>query len=63
MFDKNKGFFCLNRDLNKTKIECMKENKGQRHPNVSDHVIKKLKKYYEPYSKELFQMIGEKDFW
>jgi hypothetical protein len=62
-YDNNKGFFCLNKDLNNTKIECMKENKGQPHPPVSDDVIEKLKEYYEPYNQELFDMLGVERFW
>ena len=63
VFDKKKGFFCFKEDLKSIEIECMKGNKGRPHPILSDDVIQKLEKYYEPYNKEFFDMIGGKRFW
>ena len=63
IFDKNKGFFCINTDLNTEKVNCMGSGKGREHPIVSSKVIEKLKMYYEPYDTEFFNLINQKPFW
>jgi hypothetical protein len=63
IYDQKKGFFCLNRDPSKKKVECMKSTKGRKHPEVFQKSIDKLKKFYKPYSQELFKLINEEPFW
>lgn len=62
-FDEKKGFFCINKNLDTKQAECLKDNKGRMHPFISEETIDKLRKYYEPYNKKLFDLIGVKPFW
>ena len=41
----------------------MKENKGRDHPFISKNVLVKLRNYFAPYDRELFEFIREKPFW
>jgi hypothetical protein len=63
IYDKNKGFFCMNKKQEKNKTECMGLDKGRKHPNISVSVLRKLNEFYKPYSKELFELIKRKPFW
>ena len=63
IFDDEKGFYCMNRNLNSTQAKCMKSTKGRTHPNIMPNILQQLRRYYEPYDKELFNFINEKPFW
>ena len=63
IYDKKKGFFCMNKNKEKNKTECMGADKGRKHPNISESVLQKLNTFYKPYSKELFKFIKHKPFW
>ena len=63
IFDEQKRFYCMNKDFNSKKIECMKETKGRNHPNITKSILEKLRGYYQPYNKEFFNIINEKPFW
>ena len=63
VFETHKGYFCLKKNLNSNKLHCMKENKGRDHPFISKNVLVKLRNYFAPYDRELFEFIREKPFW
>ena len=63
VYDKEKGFYCINRSDREGKVKCLGENKGREHPIIDENVLKKLKSFYEPYNKELFELIKQKPFW
>lgn len=63
IFNATKGFYCLNINLNTSKILCMNENKGRSHPKIEQWVINKLNEFYKPYSLELFKMLNQEPFW
>ena len=60
IFNSHKGFYCLNQNIS---VKCMDENKGRKHPFIHPSSIEKLRKFYEPYSLELFKILNLKPFW
>ena len=62
VYVKDKGFFCLRRDLNSKEIDCMDKNKG-RLPFIPESLLNKLRDYYSSYNIELFELIDEQPFW
>ena len=63
IYDTKKRFFCMNKNQEKNKTECMGSDKGRQHPNISDSVLQKLNHFYKPFSQELFKFIKQKPFW
>ena len=63
IYDKKKGFFCMNKNKEKNKTECMGADKGRKHPVIPDSILEKLNEFYKPYSKNLFEFINQKPFW
>ena len=63
VYDTKKRFFCMNKNQEKNKTECMGSDKGRQHPNISDSVLQKLNHFYKPFSQELFKFIKQKPFW
>jgi hypothetical protein len=63
IYDKKKGFFCMNKKQQKNKTECMGLDKGRKHPNISESILRKLNEFYKPYSKEFFKLINQNPFW
>ena len=59
VFDKNKGFMCIKEN---SKILCLGETKGRKHIFVSNDVKNKIKEFYEPYNKQLFELIKQEPF-
>ena len=62
VFNSEKGFHCLNNYENRS-VKCMNENKGRKHPFIKPFIIEKLRKFYKPYSLELFKMLNLEPFW
>ena len=60
-FNKTKGFFCMRTSDNY--IKCMGDNKGRSHPSVSDDVTDQMRKFYDPYNRELFRMLDRTFTW
>ncbi|CAH1772801.1 unnamed protein product [Owenia fusiformis] len=59
-FNKTRGFHCIKKDG----VErCLAEGKGRKHPNIDPFVLHKLKKFFQPHNKKLFQMIGQTFDW
>ena len=63
IYDEKKGFFCIDKSLNKKEIKCMKDTKGRPHPNISSDLLNLLEKYYKPFDKDFFNLIEQKPFW
>ena len=42
---------------------CLGDHKGRKPPVIDDHVINKLKEFYNSYNLELFKLIKQKPFW
>ena len=66
IFDTKKKFFCINSVqvlFNSTEKDCLGENKGRKHIIINSTLLDKLRKFYKPYSFELFKIIKQKPFW
>ena len=63
VYKEDRGFYCIKKPLNSENVQCLTEDKGRKHPNISLELIEKLNKFYEPLSHELFQMINRTRFW
>ena len=59
VFDKNKGFMCIRR---KRKIGCLDDSKGRKHIDISNELRSKISEFYEPYNKQLFELIEQDPF-
>lgn len=77
VFDKTKGFFCLNtthpyfkglleaegdRPVNPS-TGCFNNNKGRQHPEMSQQIFSKLLEFYRTTTEELFELIGKRFDW
>jgi hypothetical protein len=62
-FDDKKGFHCMRIPLDSKDYTCLGSDKGRRNPIVYQETINLLKKYYEPYDKELFEFFNIEPFW
>ena len=54
-YNSKKGFYCL---TNGRKSSCLGENKGRRHPNVTEESREALRKYFLAQNRELNYLIG-----
>ena len=62
-FNKQKGFYCVYKDLKNKERRCMGSSKGRKHPFVSQKTVNNLYKFFYPYNIELFQMLNQTPFW
>ncbi|XP_076329589.1 heparan sulfate glucosamine 3-O-sulfotransferase 1-like [Tachypleus tridentatus] len=59
-YNKTKGFFCVqNNTLNK----CLNDSKGRKHPEISPGLLSILQRFYAPYNKEFYQLVGRRFGW
>ena len=64
VYDDSKGFYCMNKTVKSIiTIHCLGEHKGRMHPFISQSIKDKLKDFYRPFDKELFELINQKPFW
>ena len=68
VYNVTKGFYCLKQHKQKgvrkvDRIDCLKESKGRKHPNISSVVIKKMKDYFRPHNKQFYNMTGKYFNW
>ncbi len=64
-FDNKKGFFCWNR-LNEKAHEvkyCLGENKGRKHPDVSEDTIAKLREFFRPHNERFYKLVQQNFGW
>ena len=53
-FDEKKGYYCpVNKEGNPV---CLGQSKGRTHPNIDKDVEIKLKNFFQPYNKELYNI-------
>lgn len=60
-YNTTKGFYCMLTNDNEER--CLNKNKGRKHPEINPVVIKKLRKFYEPYNKYFYKLVGRKFSW
>jgi hypothetical protein len=58
-----KGFPCIIKPLDSGIVRCLNDQKGRKHPIISKEVLKKLNKFYQPYSVSLFKKINKDPYW
>ncbi|XP_027200237.2 heparan sulfate glucosamine 3-O-sulfotransferase 5-like [Dermatophagoides pteronyssinus] len=61
IYNVTKGFYCIRLADNQEK--CLNKNKGRRHPDINPVIIKRLRKFYEPYNKFFFSLVGRSFNW
>lgn len=59
-FNKTKGFFCIQTE---GKQKCLAESKGREHPEVDEVVLKRLRRFFAPHNRKLYEMIGHDFGW
>jgi hypothetical protein len=62
-FDVKKGFHCMRIPLDSNNYTCLGSDKGRRNPNVYPETIERLKQFFKPYDKELFDFLNVEPFW
>ena len=61
IYNTTKGFYCIRQEDNSGR--CLNKNKGRKHPDINDLVIRKLRKFYQPYNKYFYKIAGKKFAW
>ncbi len=62
VLNKTKGFYCFRKDARSQTI-CMNEAKGRKHPEISSSLERKLRKYFAPFNKQFYRMVGRDFGW
>jgi [heparan sulfate]-glucosamine 3-sulfotransferase 5 len=60
VFNATKGFYCIQSPVSQDD-KCLNETKGRRHPKIPPAVIHTLRKFYAPYNRHFYSLVG-KDF-
>ncbi len=63
IYDRRKGFPCIIKPLESGTVKCLSDQKGRKHPYISKAILRKLNKFYRPYNRALFKLIGHSPFW
>ena len=61
IYNSDKGFFCLN--VSGETDGCMWAGKGRQHPEISPHLIDRLKHFFKRYNEMFFDIIGQRFDW
>lgn len=61
IYNTTKGFYCIRQDDGGER--CLNKNKGRKHPDINSLVIRKLRRFYEPYNKYFYKLTGRKFAW
>lgn len=62
-FNQTKGFPCIKKSEGNPNPHCLGKTKGRRHPEIHPNTETRLKKLYEPFNNEFFQLIGKNFSW
>ncbi|XP_077172724.1 heparan sulfate glucosamine 3-O-sulfotransferase 4-like isoform X2 [Paroedura picta] len=62
-FNKTKGFPCLKKPEDSSAPRCLGKSKGRTHPQIDEHVIQRLRRFYKPFNVMFYQMTGEDFQW
>ena len=60
-YNTTKGFYCIRTEDNGQR--CLNKNKGRKHPDIHPLVIQKLRRFYDPYNKYFYKLVGRKFAW
>ncbi|XP_023222674.1 heparan sulfate glucosamine 3-O-sulfotransferase 5-like isoform X1 [Centruroides sculpturatus] len=60
VFNKTKGFYCVR---NETADKCLNDSKGRKHPEISNEIIHKLRRFYAPYNHDFYRTSGTQFNW
>lgn len=61
-YNSTKGFYCVKLDGDETE-KCLNESKGRRHPDVNPAVVETLRRFYTPYNRQFYKMVGRDFGW
>lgn len=61
-FNSTKGFFCV-RMPGSPAEKCLNDTKGRRHPEVAASVLQTLRRFYAPYNRQFYLMVGHDFKW
>lgn len=61
-FNSTKGFFCV-RTPGSPAEKCLNDTKGRRHPVVDSSVVQTLRRFYAPYNRQFYLMVGHNFQW
>jgi hypothetical protein len=62
-YDEKKGFQCMRIPIDSNEFTCLGDDKGRRNPIIDAHLVNELKRFYEPFNKELFEFLNVEPFW
>ena len=60
VFNIRKGFYCFKGSA--SKVICMSKSKGRTHPFVEKDLVTRLKQFFAPWNKDLYNFINRTDF-
>lgn len=63
IYNFKKGFPCIQKPLDSVNFKCLGNQKGRKHPVISNKILEKLNEFYRPYNIALFKKIKLKPFW
>lgn len=49
--------------MNETLEKCLNESKGRPHPQIKPEVIQLLRRFYTPYNRKFYHMVGKNFGW
>ena len=59
-FDESKGFYCMKKGRQR---KCLSKNKGRRHPDINEHVLSALHKFFHAKNEYFFELVGHRFRW
>jgi hypothetical protein len=60
VFNPSRGFYCLKKA---EVMQCMSKSKGRIHPSIEKSVEEKLRAFYAPFNKKLYELTGRDFGW
>ena len=66
VYNSTKRFYCFNTvdaERGGQTIDCLKDSKGRKHPEISSLIIKKMKKFFRPHNLRFYNMTGKQFNW
>lgn len=63
VYDQGRGFYCFQDPKSVNKSTCMNKSKGRKHPDIPEHVVKRLRNYFQPWSSRIPELTGRTITW
>ena len=63
VYDKGRGFYCFQSSNSANNSVCMNKSKGRKHPNITEHIVKMLRNYFQPWNNLLPNLTGRSTSW